>query len=211
MSEQKFVLIIEDAPEIAEIFSEILQGQGLATQIVSDGATAMEILMLRKPSLVLLDMHLPNVSGRDILAQIRASADLGKTKVIAVTADALVATSVEDMADLVLIKPVTYSQIVDLTRRMILPQTAPLVSPPEPAAAVAAVTAVGDSAGLAADPLTEPIRPSDMPTLTLDQLSDGEDEETVIAKSISQEDPTKIAPSLKPLNTVEAPNKPSQS
>lgn len=135
MSDQQFVLIIEDAPEIAEIFSEILQSQGLTTQIVSDGAVALQILKMRTPSLILLDMHLPNVSGRDVLMEIRANPDLAKTKVIAVTADALIATSIEDMADLVLIKPVSYSQIIDLSRRMIMMdpkmKTAPLISRPE--------------------------------------------------------------------------------
>lgn len=155
MSDQQFVLIIEDAPEIAEIFSEILQSQGLTTQIVSDGAVALQILKMRTPSLILLDMHLPNVSGRDVLVEIRANPDLAKTKVIAVTADALIATSIEDMADLVLIKPVSYSQIIDLSRRMIMMdpkmKTAPLVSRPEmpstPPAPAPAMSALVDHEG----------------------------------------------------------------
>lgn len=149
MSEQQFVLIIEDAPEIAEIFAEILQSQGFSTQIVSDGAVALQILTMRKPTLILLDMHLPNVSGRDVLMQIRADPELNKTKVIAVTADALIANSIEDMADLVLIKPVSYSQIIDLSRRMIMMdpkmKTAPLTQRPEVPASPASSAPSSDS------------------------------------------------------------------
>lgn len=120
MPEQKFVLIIEDANEIAEIFAEILQGHGMITEIVTDGAVALKAMAERSPSLILLDMHLPNVSGLQILTHVRANPRLAKTKVIAVTADALIASSLEAQADLVLIKPVTYSQISDLSKRVLL-------------------------------------------------------------------------------------------
>lgn len=120
MPEQKFVLIIEDAPEIAEIFSEILQNQGMLTEVVSDGARALKVLEEKTPSLILLDMHLPNVSGLQILSHIRSEPRFKLTRVIAVTADALIASNLEDRADLVLIKPVTYSQISDLSKRVMM-------------------------------------------------------------------------------------------
>jgi CheY-like chemotaxis protein len=120
MPEQKFVLIIEDANEIAEIFAEILQGDGMITEIVTDGALALQAMAERIPALILLDMHLPNVSGLQILTYVRSNPRLAKTKVIAVTADALIASSLEAQADLVLIKPVTYSQISDLSKRVLL-------------------------------------------------------------------------------------------
>jgi CheY-like chemotaxis protein len=120
MQEQKLVLIIEDATEIAEIFAEILQNQNLLTEIVGDGARALHLLAERTPALILLDMHLPNVSGLQILNYIRSNPRFAMTRVIAVTADALIASSLEEKADLVLIKPVTYSQIGDLSKRLIM-------------------------------------------------------------------------------------------
>jgi CheY-like chemotaxis protein len=120
MSKQKLVLIIEDAPEIAEIFAEVLQSQGMNTGIVSDGALAMQAITEKSPALILLDMHLPNVSGREILTSIRANPQLAGTRVIAVTADALMAGSLSTEADIVLIKPVTYGQLSDLSKRLLL-------------------------------------------------------------------------------------------
>lgn len=120
MPEQRLVLIIEDAPEIAEIFSEILKSHGLETQIVNDGAGALQAIHEHQPALILLDMHLPNISGQEILTHIRRDPCLANTRVIAVTADALLARTLEVDADLVLIKPVSYGQIRDLTRRLLV-------------------------------------------------------------------------------------------
>lgn len=126
MSQQKLVLIIEDAIEIADIFSEILQSQGMNTRIVSDGALALKAIRETNPALILLDMHLPNISGREILGLIRSDPKLRNIRVIAVTADALIANTLQAEADLVLIKPVTFAQISDMSKRMLHMSTSSL-------------------------------------------------------------------------------------
>jgi CheY-like chemotaxis protein len=116
MSQQKLVLIIEDATEIADIFAEILQLQGMLTEVVNDGAVALRRIQEKTPALILLDMHLPSVSGLEILSELQANPRLSSIRVIAVTADALLAASLEDKVDLVLVKPVTFGQISDLSK-----------------------------------------------------------------------------------------------
>ena len=113
------VLIVEDAPEIGAIFAEILEMDGMKVEVIMDGAVAMQRLEHYTPDLILLDMHLPNVSGLEILAYIRGSERLKAVKVIAVTANALLAADLEDKADLTLLKPVTFDQISDLSRRIL--------------------------------------------------------------------------------------------
>ncbi|MEP7288973.1 MAG: response regulator [Chloroflexota bacterium] len=116
-------LIVEDAPEMATIFAEILQMAGLATEVISNGQLAIAKLKEIVPAVVILDMHLPHVSGMDILKSIRADSRLALTKVIAVTADVLLIQDLEDLADLTLIKPVTFDQLSDLTTRLLPTQT----------------------------------------------------------------------------------------
>jgi CheY-like chemotaxis protein len=116
---QPEVLIVEDAPEIGAIFAEILQMDGMKVEVIMDGALALERLENLTPDLILLDMHLPNVSGLEILDYIRASERLKSVKVIAVTANALLAADLDDKADLTLLKPVTFDQISDLSKRIL--------------------------------------------------------------------------------------------
>jgi CheY-like chemotaxis protein len=113
------VLIVEDAPEIGAIFAEILQMDGMKVEVIMDGALALHRLETFTPDLILLDMHLPHVSGMEILAYIRESEHLKAVKVIAVTANALLAADLEDKADLTLLKPVTFDQISDLSKRIL--------------------------------------------------------------------------------------------
>jgi CheY-like chemotaxis protein len=67
---------------------------------------------------VILDLHLPEVVGTDLLRQIRSDPRLNDTWVIVASADPRMAEMLRDVADLVLIKPTTYSQVRDLARRV---------------------------------------------------------------------------------------------
>ncbi len=111
-------LVIEDDADLATIFAEAIKTAGFETQVIRDGRTAINQLALLTPSIVVLDLHLPNVSGMDILKQIRADARLAKTRVILATADARMADMVQGQADLVLVKPVSFGQLRDLAARL---------------------------------------------------------------------------------------------
>jgi DNA-binding response OmpR family regulator len=107
-------LIIEDDDDLSVIFSEALQAAGFKTEIIQSGDQALARLAVTTPDVVVLDLHLPRVAGMDILHQIRADARLAKTRVIVATAHPRMAESLRDEADLVLLKPISFSQLRDL-------------------------------------------------------------------------------------------------
>ncbi len=111
-------LIIEDDPEIANILS-ISLGDAFEIELLLDGAQALARLTEVVPALILLDLYLPTVSGMDVFAQIRSDDRLKTAKVIVCTADALHAESLRSQADLVLLKPISPSQVHELASRMI--------------------------------------------------------------------------------------------
>src|SRR5262245_40050522 len=111
-------LIIEDEPDSAVIFSMALQQAGYLTEIALDGNEALKRLKMIIPTIVLLDLQLPQVSGKDILKQIRNDSRLAGTKVILATADALRAQSLSESADLILLKPIGFQQLRDLATRL---------------------------------------------------------------------------------------------
>jgi DNA-binding response OmpR family regulator len=113
-----FALIVEDETDLAIIFSKALQEAGFETQIVRAGDTALMWLSSTAPQVVVLDLHLPRVSGEEVLEQIRADERLATTKVIIATADPRMAETLQDRADLVLLKPIGFSQLRDLAARL---------------------------------------------------------------------------------------------
>jgi DNA-binding response OmpR family regulator len=117
MSSQ-FALIVEDEIDLAIIFSRALQEAGFETQIVRAGDTALMWLDSTTPEVVVLDLHLPRVSGEDILGRIRADDRLAHTQVIIASADPRMAEEFQDRADLVLLKPIGFSQLRDLAARL---------------------------------------------------------------------------------------------
>lgn len=113
------VLIVEDDKKLAEIFSLTLRAAGLRTEHAADGAIALTRLAEITPDLILLDLHLPNVAGPEILQYIRHDVRLANTRVILATADERLAETLDDQASLVLLKPVSPEQLNVLVSRLI--------------------------------------------------------------------------------------------
>ncbi len=111
-------LIIEDDEDIAEIFNQALNNAGFETEVIYQGDAAQKRLGEVTPHVVVLDMHLPSVSGQVLLSQIRSDNRLLETIVLVATADAMIAELHREQADFVLVKPISFSQLRDLASRL---------------------------------------------------------------------------------------------
>ena len=111
-------LVIEDDKDIAEIFEQALSISGFDTEILYDGEAASKRLKEVVPHVVVLDMHLPGISGQELIVQIRSDPRLIKTIVLLATADAMLAETHSEKADFVLVKPISFSQLRDLASRL---------------------------------------------------------------------------------------------
>lgn len=113
-------LIIEDDEDLASIFAEALRGVGFDVELVADGEAAQERLKGGPtPFLILLDMHLPHISGADLLTNvIKKDERFAKTIVIITTADARMGEAYTEQVDFVMIKPISFVQLRDLTSRL---------------------------------------------------------------------------------------------
>ncbi|HNT55053.1 MAG TPA: response regulator [Anaerolineaceae bacterium] len=115
---QPLALVIEDDQQLAEIFSKALALADYHTEIIADGAMAMVRLSQVVPQLIVLDLHIPYIPGNKLLAKIRTDPLLQKTTVIVATADSIMAASLEDQADFVLLKPISFAQLRDIALRL---------------------------------------------------------------------------------------------
>ncbi len=115
---QPFAFIVEDDEDISEIFREALSAAGYDAEIARDGQVALDRLKEVQPTVIILDLHVPHVSGEAILKAIKASPHLENSRVVLATADAVAAEFLRSQADFVMVKPISYVQLRDLTKRL---------------------------------------------------------------------------------------------
>ena len=116
---QAQVLIIEDDKDAAGFFKTVLNLVGFECEIILSAKEALARLAISTPDLILLDIRLGlEISGEDILYQIRSNTRFDKTRVVVVTAYPRLAEPITDLADLVLLKPVDVDQLKSLVQRM---------------------------------------------------------------------------------------------
>ncbi|MBU6216694.1 MAG: response regulator, partial [Acidobacteria bacterium] len=69
------VLIIEDAPEAAELATSLLRGAGYDTSTAATGEAALELARAVRPEVILLDLGLPDTDGTDLCRSLREFSD----------------------------------------------------------------------------------------------------------------------------------------
>ncbi|HEX4335248.1 MAG TPA: response regulator [Polyangiaceae bacterium] len=84
------ILLVEDSPADVRLTMEALREAKLHNQIdvVEDGESAMEYLRRpgqKRPDLVLLDLNLPGMDGREVLQEIKTDPDLSIIPVVVLT------------------------------------------------------------------------------------------------------------------------------
>lgn len=114
----RLALVIEDNEDLNEILSHALEEAGFSVVSVLNGQQAFSQLEKVTPALIILDLHLPHLSGEEILKQIRATDRFRQTLIIIATADPEWGQDLQDYVTLVLNKPIRYSQIRDLAGRL---------------------------------------------------------------------------------------------
>ena len=115
---KNLAFVIEDDADLSEIFSRALQTAGFEVETIRDGKTAQARLKEAEPHVIVLDMHLPFVDGPTLLKQIHADDRLKKVRIIIATADSAQAEFYRNMAMIVMVKPITFSQLRDISARL---------------------------------------------------------------------------------------------
>jgi len=75
MSNKK-ILIVEDEEKIAEVMAAYLEKDGFNVQATASGASAVKLVQEQNPDLVVLDLMLPDLSGREVCTQVRQFSDV---------------------------------------------------------------------------------------------------------------------------------------
>ncbi len=108
------ILIIEDEENMFNLFTLIVRRQYDQVIGALSGTEAINILQQSRPDVILLDLGLPDISGRDVLHFIRQAPHLRKTKVVVVTAFPDLARFAQESvaADRVVYKPFSATELL---------------------------------------------------------------------------------------------------
>jgi two-component system, OmpR family, response regulator RegX3 len=113
------VLLVEDERSIAEPFSRALRRAGFRTALAETGSEAVSLTAERSPDVILLDLALPDIDGRDVCRQIRRDSTV---PIIMVTASGTVTDRVVGLelgADDYVVKPFSTGEVIARIRALL--------------------------------------------------------------------------------------------
>lgn len=118
------ILYIEDNQSNLDLVAQVLSRRpGVELLLATSARAGLDMARHRRPDLILLDLHLPDLPGDEVLYRLRGDPDIARTRVVVVSADATPSRIGQMLAlgvDAYLTKPVDVAallRLVDVTSR----------------------------------------------------------------------------------------------
>ena len=121
-TEPKKIIIVEDEPDTAEMFAEMMRLSGYHVLKSYGGTPAIALISHEIPDAVVLDVMMPDLSGLEVLRHLRRDPRLEKIPVIAVSAKSLpsdIKNGLDAGANKYLTKPVAFQDLNAAVREVI--------------------------------------------------------------------------------------------
>lgn len=112
-------MVVDDEPNMCNALQRILEKEGYRVIIALDGATALRLVLREIPGVILLDMMMPGMDGREVCTRLRELCD---SRIIYFTARAeLLKTETRELseADAFLVKPASTKRILSVVDFML--------------------------------------------------------------------------------------------
>ena len=85
MTDVPLILIVEDDPTVQGLLKTIMETEGYDAITAADGLEGLLKAEIRHPSIIILDIMMPNVDGERVLQEMRSREDLANVPVLIVT------------------------------------------------------------------------------------------------------------------------------
>lgn len=82
-------MIVEDNELNMKLFRDLVEASGFSTIETRSGLNAVDLATANQPDLILMDIQLPEISGLDVIKQLKSNNKLKRIPIIAVTAFAM--------------------------------------------------------------------------------------------------------------------------
>ena len=122
---QKTVMIIEDEPDAAEMFAEMMRVNGYRVMKMFSSGPAISMIAQEKPDVIILDVMMPDISGLEVLRYMRREPALQAIPVIIVSAKSMpsdIKSGLDAGATKYLTKPVGFRDLVEAVEQVTRPK-----------------------------------------------------------------------------------------
>jgi len=117
--DNELILVVEDEPSIAEVVNLYLRRAGYQVKVVSDGQSALDSIRSRMPSLVVMDIMLPEIDGFEVTRWIRDQSDVPIIMLTARRDESDRIAGLEMGADDYVVKPFSPQELVSRVRAVL--------------------------------------------------------------------------------------------
>jgi CheY-like chemotaxis protein len=114
----KTILVVDDEPVVRAVVRDVLCEEGYAVVEAPDGCTMLEILARECPDLVLMDVMMPGIDGREVYRVLRSREDLPDVPVVMMSA-AVQATRLDPSIAAFLPKPFDLDRLTETVVQLI--------------------------------------------------------------------------------------------
>ena len=116
------ILVVDDELQMCNVLRRILEKEGYRVITTPDGKSALQLIKEKKPDVILLDLMMPGIDGREVCRRVREISTT--TQIIYFTAktepiNPLKLKELRDEADSFITKPATSKQILSRVSRVL--------------------------------------------------------------------------------------------
>ena len=115
----QLILVVDDEPKVARLARDYLEKNGFRVITAADGQSALTIARREKPDLVILDLMLPNIDGREVCRILRRESDVPIIMLTALSEEIDQVTGLEIGADDYITKPFSPRALVARVRALL--------------------------------------------------------------------------------------------
>lgn len=115
----QLILVVDDEPKITRLARDFLEKHGFRVMTAGDGQSALTIARREKPDLIVLDLMLPNIDGREVCRILRRESEVPIIMLTALSEEIDQVTGLEIGADDYVIKPFSPRALVARVRALL--------------------------------------------------------------------------------------------
>ena len=115
----ELILVVDDEPKIARLARDYLEKNGYRVLTAGDGQSALTTARREKPDLIVLDLMLPNIDGREVCKILRRESDVPIIMLTALAEEVDQITGLEIGADDYITKPFSPRALVARVRALL--------------------------------------------------------------------------------------------
>ncbi len=115
----QLILVVDDEPKVARLARDYLEKNGFRVLIAADGQSALTTARREKPDLIILDLMLPQIDGREVCRILRRESDVPIIMLTALSEEIDQVTGLEIGADDYITKPFSVRTLVARVRALL--------------------------------------------------------------------------------------------